>query len=72
MKVDFLYDRKMYRLQAGACTFQPGNLTGWGSEGVNGASCPLAIVLLWQPGVSLHQPETKRPGQNNCRTTAVT
>ena len=31
-----LQDRKVYCLQARPCIFQPGNCTGWGSEGVNG------------------------------------
>ena len=35
LKLDLLYDRKIYRLRACACTFQPGNFTGWGSDGVN-------------------------------------
>ena len=30
-----LQDQKTYCLQAGACIIQPGNFTGWGSEGVN-------------------------------------
>ena len=28
-------NQKIYCLQAHVCTFQPGNFTGWGSEGVN-------------------------------------
>ena len=28
----------MYCLQARPCIIQPGNFTGWGSEGVNGRS----------------------------------
>ena len=35
LKVDVLSDRKIYCLQARSCTFQPGNCTGWSSEGVN-------------------------------------
>ena len=35
LKADVLQDRKIYCLQACACIFQPGNLTGWGREGVN-------------------------------------
>jgi len=34
VKADFLYDLKIYCLQVCAGTFQPENLTGWGSEGV--------------------------------------
>ena len=30
-----LQERKVYCLQARPCIFQPGNFTGWGSEGVN-------------------------------------
>ena len=29
-----LQDRKIYCLQARPCIFQPGNVTGWGGEGV--------------------------------------
>ena len=35
LKLDLLHDWKIYCSQACARTFQPGNLTGWGSEGVN-------------------------------------
>ena len=35
LKLDFLYDRKIYCSQACACTFKPGNFTGWGNDGVN-------------------------------------
>ena len=35
LKVDVLQDRKIYCLQARPSIFQPGNFTGWGSEGVN-------------------------------------
>ena len=38
LKVDVLQDLKIYCLQARPCTFQPGNVTGWCSEGVN-CSC---------------------------------
>ena len=31
---DVLWDRKIYCLQACPCIIQPGNFTGWGSEGV--------------------------------------
>ena len=34
LKVDVIQARKMYCLQARPCIFQPGNFTGWGSEGV--------------------------------------
>ena len=34
-KVDVLKERKIYCLLACPCIFQPGNVTGWGSEGVN-------------------------------------
>ena len=34
MKVGFLNDRKIDCFQAYVCTFQPRNLTVWGSEGV--------------------------------------
>ena len=34
LKVDVSQDRKMYCLQARPYIFQPGNFTGWGSEGV--------------------------------------
>ena len=34
MEVNFLQDRRMYCLQTCLSTFQPGNLTVWGSEGV--------------------------------------
>ena len=33
-KVDVLKDRKTDGLQARPCIFQPGNFTGWGSDGV--------------------------------------
>ena len=33
-KVDLLHPGKYTVLYACACTFQPGNFTGWGSEGV--------------------------------------
>ena len=36
LKVDVLQEQKMYCLQAPPCIFQPGNFTGWGSEGING------------------------------------
>ena len=32
----FVIQPKIYCLQAYTCTFQPGNFTRWGSEGVNG------------------------------------
>ena len=32
LKVDVLQDRKKDCLQARSCIFQPGNVTGWGSE----------------------------------------
>ena len=35
LKVDVLWDHKIYCLQAHPCSFQPGNFTGGGSEGVN-------------------------------------
>ena len=31
-----LYDLKLYCLQVCLCIIQPGNFTGWGSEGVKG------------------------------------
>ena len=34
LKVDLLQDKKIDWLQARLYTFQPGNFTGWGSEGV--------------------------------------
>ena len=34
LKVDVSQDREIYRLQARPCIFQPGNFTGWGSQGV--------------------------------------
>ena len=34
LKEDVLQDRKTYCLQARPRIFQPGNFTGWGSEGV--------------------------------------
>ena len=40
LTVDVLQDRKIYCLQARPCIFQPGNVTGWGSEGVK-------VVLNW-------------------------
>ena len=45
MKADFLYDRKIC-LQACAGTFQPGNVTGWGSEGVKFVLCPSASLSV--------------------------
>ena len=35
LKVDLLWDWKIYCLQACVCTFQPRNCTGLGNEGVN-------------------------------------
>ena len=35
LKVDVLRDHKVYCLRAQLCSFQPGNFTGGGSEGVN-------------------------------------
>ena len=43
LKVELLKDQKIYRLQACGCTSQPGNFTGWGSEGVKDKSGPLAM-----------------------------
>ena len=37
LTVDVLQDRTIYCLQARPCIFQPGHLTGWGSEGVKRA-----------------------------------
>ena len=36
LKLDLLQDRKIdcLQVQACACSFQPGNFTGWSSEGV--------------------------------------
>ena len=34
LKVDVFQDREIYYLLAHPCNFQPGNLTGWGSEEV--------------------------------------
>ena len=45
MKADFLYDRKIC-LQACTGTFQPGNVTGWGSEGVKFVLCPSASLSV--------------------------
>ena len=39
-----LQDREIYCLQARPCIFQPGNFTGWGSEGVNVLSCRLDML----------------------------
>ena len=36
LKVDCYKTWKIYCLQSCVCTFQPGNFTGLGSEGVNG------------------------------------
>ena len=36
LKVDVLKDRKIYCLQARPCIFQPGNVTCWSTQGVNG------------------------------------
>ena len=36
-------DRKIHCLQACPCLFQPGNLTGWGSEGVTFCSLRLSV-----------------------------
>ena len=36
MKADVWKDQKMYCLQARLYIFQPGNFTGWVSEGVKG------------------------------------
>ena len=36
LKSDGLKDRKIYRLKARPCIFQPGNFTAWGSGGVRG------------------------------------
>ena len=35
LKVDVTQNWQIYCLQARPCIFQPGNVTGWGSEGVN-------------------------------------
>ena len=35
LKEDVSQNQKIYCLQAHVSTFQPGNFTGWGSEGVN-------------------------------------
>ena len=35
LKADVLLDWKIYCLQVRLCIFQPRNITGWGSEGVN-------------------------------------
>jgi len=37
VEVIHLLDWKIYCLQACPCIFQPGNVTGWGSEGVKSA-----------------------------------
>ena len=45
----------MYCLLARPCIFQPGNFTGWGSEGVNptvlfaGLHCPLREIRVALP-----------------------
>ena len=46
MKVDsYNHDRKIDSVEACAGTFQPGNLTGWGSERVNPLSLPVKLDL---------------------------
>ena len=52
-------DRKIYSLQACACTFYPGNFTGWGSEGVN----IWQLVAFASKGIAqLVERPTKKPG----------
>ena len=46
LKVDVLQDRKIYCSQARPCIFQPGNFTGWGSEGVKLCFAELVFALV--------------------------
>ena len=46
LEADGLQDQKIYCLQATPCIFEPGNLTGWGSEGVNTQS-RVAHFIPW-------------------------
>ena len=48
LKVDVLQDRKIDCLQARPYIFQPGNVTGCGSEGVNDASSDVIPPLVFQ------------------------
>ena len=34
LKADVLHDQKIYCLQERPCSFQPGNVTDWGTEGL--------------------------------------
>ena len=43
-------DRKLYCLQAGPCIFQPGNVTGWGSEGVKNV-----VICIKFHGLRIYQ-----------------
>ena len=69
LKVDVSQDRKIYCLQARACIFQPGNFTGWSSEGVNvqvtAASEPpfyTAFRVLKRRNMRERERERERPG----------
>ena len=67
-KVAVLQDWKMYCLQACLCIFQPGNFTGWVSEGVNIYAIEIRFCfefeLLWpQPCLfALYNEEQKKAG----------
>ena len=59
---ELLKDRKRYSLQACACTFQPGNLTGWGSEGVK-ARDPIKKVHIQVCILFLNVPRPPPPSR---------
>ena len=53
-EIDLLKDWKMYRFQARVCSFQLGNFTGWGSEGVRQLISSLGSrnFVWWGGGLS--------------------
>ena len=59
---ELLKDRKRYSLQACACTFQPGNWTGWCSEGVK-ARDPIKKVHIQLCTLFLNVPRPPPPSR---------
>ena len=45
-RIELKVDWKIYCLQACACTFQPGNFTGLGSDGVNYVKLAATYVVF--------------------------
>ena len=54
LKVDASQDREIDCLQAGPCTFQLGNFTGWDSEAVKQGDDELTYIVLRNGSFDLH------------------